>query len=876
MALACFVVFNVNGRSIGAGDTLPARYLPFAFLKHHTLFLDPVHDVASIGRGDDTFWMLRRPDGRYFSLYPVVTPVIVTPLYVPAALYLEARGWTPPRLERAGRVMEKLSASLIAALSAGLLYLALRRRTTTQVALLLTVAYAFGTTTWVVTSQALWQHGLSQLMVAATLLLVTGAPSGGRALAVGLCLGILAGNRPPDAVVAGALGLYALTWCRARQWPGLLAAPVAPVALVAIYNLYVAGTIGGGYGLMGRAEFLQHDFAGGLAGLLVSPTRGLLVFSPFFVFVAWVWRTWPQRDDERRLSWLILFAVAAQVVVYAKADWRGGLSWGPRYMSTLLPLLTWLLAPVVESLQGVRARAFRVCVAIAIAVQGVGAFCYVGSLDQPIYAGDHGTHAAGHDMRAAWEWRHSPIVAALRHGIAPADLTQVVRGAIDRLEQDDDTVTVVRTGAPAMLVGWAVIGDASPWQVALSVDGAAPIATSDFVSRTDVRQGLGIATPSGWRIPFDTTRLTPGEHLLSVLVWSADDDTPRLLDTRTVRSVGSVGAAFTESPGGDAAVPTDLQSNASVAVTRVQTHQHASGYWLTAFTSGTTFRDARPEMNTFLTSLMVDVLDPLTRRGVFSDSVTRARAHLSAQIEPTGLVRYHGRPDGPGIGTLGCVITPDTDDTALVWRAAPTTDRVALDRALDTIARYRTPAGLYRTWLAPRQHYECLDPGHDPNPADIGIQMHLLMLLAHERPADAARLCEAVRRVGDRDEVWVYYRTAPLVPALRLGALRDAGCELSLPKTRLHTNVPEQQLWLSVARMIDTAQAGAGASDPAVARAVLREIARDDFAFIRVHPPLFYHNDLTATVPRFYWSEDLGYALWLRLYDRLATGTATH
>jgi hypothetical protein len=31
-------------------------------------------------------------------------------------------------------------------------------------------------------------------------------------------------------------------------------------------------------------------------------------------------------------------------------------------------------------------------------------------------------------------------------------------------------------------------------------------------------------------------------------------------------------------------------------------------------------------------------------------------------------------------------------------------------------------------------------------------------------------------------------------------------------------------------------------------------------------PPLLYHNDLTASVHRFYWSEELGYALWLRLY----------
>jgi hypothetical protein len=55
--------------------------------------------------------------------------------------------------------------------------------------------------------------------------------------------------------------------------------------------------------------------------------------------------------------------------------------------------------------------------------------------------------------------------------------------------------------------------------------------------------------------------------------------------------------------------------------------------------------------------------------------------------------------------------------------------------------------------------------------------------------------------------------------------------------------------------------------DTVLLRAVLRELARDDFALIRMNPPLLYHNDLTATVTRYYWSEDAGYALWLRLYD---------
>ena len=39
----------------------------------------------------------------------------------------------------------------------------------------------------------------------------------------------------------------------------------------------------------------------------------------------------------------------------------------------------------------------------------------------------------------------------------------------------------------------------------------------------------------------------------------------------------------------------------------------------------------------------------------------------------------------------------------------------------------------------------------------------------------------------------------------------------------------------------------------------------------RVRRRFFYHNDTSATVSRFYWSQDFGYALWLRLYESVHT-----
>jgi hypothetical protein len=87
----------------------------------------------------------------------------------------------------------------------------------------------------------------------------------------------------------------------------------------------------------------------------------------------------------------------------------------------------------------------------------------------------------------------------------------------------------------------------------------------------------------------------------------------------------------------------------------------------------------------------------------------------------------------------------------------------------------------------------------------------------------------------------------------------------------MRTPVPGQEIWVSVVRLLGRARTPEGPpADAAEIAAVLRQLAKDDFALLRKSPPLLYHNDLTATVSRYYWSEDAGYALWLRLYDEHA------
>jgi len=207
------------------------------------------------------------------------------------------------------------------------------------------------------------------------------------------------------------------------------------------------------------------------------------------------------------------------------------------------------------------------------------------------------------------------------------------------------------------------------------------------------------------------------------------------------------------------------------------------------------------------------------------------------------------------------------DDTSLAWRIAPGAPAALRTRALGVLAQYRTGEGLYRTWLAPRERYECIDVGKDPNPPDAGIQIHVLLLLAKSDPPGARALCDALRRTFGEERIWVYYKAAPLVPLLRQADLRRAGCPLRVPEARLRAAAGGQEPWIAAARQLDRLldPEGGWPSSPETI-ALLSALADDDFAAVRKSPPLLYHNDFTAPTPRFYWSEDFGYALWLRLY----------
>jgi hypothetical protein len=87
----------------------------------------------------------------------------------------------------------------------------------------------------------------------------------------------------------------------------------------------------------------------GILGQLVSPGRGLLLYSPILILCCW--GIIPLMRRDRLFSLLAGGVILAHLLVYGKwFMWHGGFAWGPRFMVPALPFLCLFLAPPLQSL----------------------------------------------------------------------------------------------------------------------------------------------------------------------------------------------------------------------------------------------------------------------------------------------------------------------------------------------------------------------------------------------------------------------------------------------------------------------------------------------------------------------------------------------
>jgi hypothetical protein len=422
LGVGLFAVFVVNGRTIRAGDTIGAALLPVAIWRGDGLSLDRFHALWS----GNYPWYVTEKHGHIVSRYPLAPPIVAMPLIAPQIVLLDQ---LRPRWEQRAPAlysehMSKNGAAAFVAATGVILFQLLRLVGFGRVALVATLIAVLGSGLWVLASQALWQHGPAAFGLALTLLLLVQPNAGpARLLAAGIAASLIAGARPQNIT----LTLPIATWVVWRyRWDAVwfLPGPVLLGAFVVGANYWYFGTAAGGYNEIEPLALASHQIPGywtsdvltGAVGTLVSPSRGLFIFSPWTLLALLCLPATYQRFAPWPLLRVAIWSlIPFSALLFSYAAWWGGWSWGARYCTDAIPIFAILLAAALDwSWQRSRPMFAGLLLTglVSVGISIIGAFYFPSTWNG--LPGDINLNHA-----RLWDWRDTELTRCLQEGPKP-------------------------------------------------------------------------------------------------------------------------------------------------------------------------------------------------------------------------------------------------------------------------------------------------------------------------------------------------------------------------------------------------------------------------------------------------------------------------
>lgn len=457
LILIAFIVYNINLRSITSFDTNPTRYLPISILKEFDLDLDEfpflhkypervLHKTNKLDgerEKNDLPYFVRHVRGHYMSTYPVMPAILSLPVYVLPVLFgltdgpVSFFGFT--QTEIVGTFLSKISASAAVAISVGILYLALLGLTNRRSALWIALIYGFATSSWAVSSQGLWQSSMSQPALALTFYFLIKARDNPNYITYsGIPLALSVACHPPNIIFGFVFLIYVFHYYRSH-FLKFIVFPAILGTLLIIYNMYYFGTLTGGYiipiggdanptggdsfTMSGNTNVTKTDVdfyyprLSWLLGLLISPGRGLFVYSPVLIFgVLGLVKTLYTRRDPL-LDYIGIATIFTLLFYSIFPGWHGSFGYSYRLLVDILPGLCLLMAVVFNWIFSHRLLKGLLIVffGFSVFIQIIGVFFYpCGWYGSPVPL------ILDNEYLRVWDWRDPEFMRCLLSGpVAP-------------------------------------------------------------------------------------------------------------------------------------------------------------------------------------------------------------------------------------------------------------------------------------------------------------------------------------------------------------------------------------------------------------------------------------------------------------------------
>lgn len=409
LVLIFLIVFTVYYYSPVATptDSRWVTHTALSILKNGTPFLD---EYKNLLKGS---YLIEYVNGHPVSTYPIgVTSIVMPFVFIIDKISGRAFGLGLNELllafPQVDVEIEVFIASFITALAAMFIYLIGRFHLDRKYSLLLVFIFAFCTSAWSTASRALWSHGPSMLMLSIALyiiLLARDKPWVVQFASLPLILSFA--MRPTNALPILVLTIYIFIKYR-QYFVRYFHLGMAMVVPFLAYNLSVYNALIPSYYLSVTTETFGTNphFLEALAGTLISPSRGLFIFSPILllsVFGVFL-------KIKKKQFYLLDYCLIGVIILHwigmsSYSGWWGGHAIGPRYFTDMLPYLMYFLIPVLAMIPQLSEKEKTPFLLVFLCLIGISFFVhYVSSTEWEVWRWNTDPLNVDQYPSRIWDW----------------------------------------------------------------------------------------------------------------------------------------------------------------------------------------------------------------------------------------------------------------------------------------------------------------------------------------------------------------------------------------------------------------------------------------------------------------------------------------
>jgi len=321
-----------------------------------------LNEYQNVVDKNDNYGIWKQTD-RIYNFFPIGVSIISIP-FVFAAEYifelmlyinpdlktkLAAEGFTLINVTNYYYIIEYFIASLIVALCAALCFLICRRYVDVREAIIITFIFAFCTSLWSVAGRALWMHGPLMLALLVAIYHITSDRlNKHKVMWLGLILSFTFIIRPTGLIFFAVFLVYFISTNKKFALTYFISGAVVLGGFF-LLNLSIYQNILSPYyqyysNILSGSGF--PNFFEAAAGNLISPGKGLLIFSPVLIFSGiGIYMKIKMKNFSKLDASLLIIFVLYFIAISFVTKWWDGWSFGPRYISDVLPILIFFLIP---------------------------------------------------------------------------------------------------------------------------------------------------------------------------------------------------------------------------------------------------------------------------------------------------------------------------------------------------------------------------------------------------------------------------------------------------------------------------------------------------------------------------------------------------